>query len=716
MVAQGAGPTLELQIPSGQTEFHIGERIPLRLTFQSPSDSGFLIVPYASIDVHGYEFDLDSFEVTPSTGWADPLAMWLARERVITGHGWPAQPFLKEKPVTLNVALNQWVRFDEPGTYTLKVLSHRVLKKDDAQRVDPLESNAIELHIVAATPEWQAGKLNSILATSARTGPATLGDWEDLRYLSTPAGIDVMTDQMRYLNYEIAHEIQMGLIGLPDSLRATAIASMMKRIEEPDFPISPQFFETMAFLHVAPGSTKESITEQMHAYEPALWADILAAIAKKEPPARAQTVQTLLFEGWALKVPELDAKIGPLLIASFADLDQRSQTDELMHHWDLLRSEALLPTLEELAKAPVQYTSVFDDVKSAALRRWYELDPVGARKEILEEIGTAAPRLSAMTLYFMPREPLPQFEPMWADAFLRTKDQQQATVLGSLMVEFGAGHATTVMQEELNATGVPYNACASHSLALAYLARFSPNQARSAFQTEFARDSVHCNGEIFRLIRQWTSVPEQSAAVLNEAALDALDNDNPRIVRDALEQLTLFGTKTDRQPILDHYAKWAEKWRSKAGELDQVLRGGLTADTHVPLDDAYEGGAYSTALLANQGWMPDDALRARVLANCVGEVMCGALQKPDNSYKPPYLVSLPNLAFDAMSGMRPSFAVAQFHPQSLDALDEKLRQFPRGTQFHLIPGSEPGTDQKKLEEQVHAIFAKEGMTLTTWPN
>lgn len=93
MAAQDAGPTLELQIANGQTEFHIGERIPLKLTFQSPSDSGFVIVPYASIDVHGGEFDMDAFEVTPSTGWADPLAMWLARERVITGK--PAGPRLR---------------------------------------------------------------------------------------------------------------------------------------------------------------------------------------------------------------------------------------------------------------------------------------------------------------------------------------------------------------------------------------------------------------------------------------------------------------------------------------------------------------------------------------------------------------------------------------------------------------------------------------------
>lgn len=456
LAAQGAGPTLELQIANGRTEFHIGERIPLVLTFHAPSDSGFVIVPYASIDVHGGEWDLDHFEVIPSTGWADPLAMWLARERIITGHGWPAQPFLKERPVTLNVDLNQWVRFDEPGNYTLKVVSHRVLKKDETHRDNPLESNTLELHIVAATPEWQAEKLGSIMATTARQGPATVGAWEDLRYLSSPAGIDAMTDQLRYKNYETAHECQMGLVGLPESLRTTAIASMTKRIKETDYPISPAFFETMAFLHVEPGSDRESIRQQMHAYAPTLWSEIDAAVTMKEPEARAQTVQTLLFNGQWLQKSDFDARMRPLLIESFPDLDARGQTDELMNHWDLLRGPAILPTLEKLAKTPQRYIAPtdFGNVKIAALRRWYDLDPVGARSEILAQIGTASPRISAMELSFMSREPLPQFEPLWADAFLQTKDQQQATILGSLLVEFGAGHATTQMKAALNAAAL----------------------------------------------------------------------------------------------------------------------------------------------------------------------------------------------------------------------------------------------------------------------
>jgi hypothetical protein len=51
-------------------------------------------------------------------------------------------------------------------------------------------------------------------------------------------------------------------------MRETAIASMNKRIEEPDFPITHLFFFTLSFLHVTPGSEKESIRKATRGHQP----------------------------------------------------------------------------------------------------------------------------------------------------------------------------------------------------------------------------------------------------------------------------------------------------------------------------------------------------------------------------------------------------------------------------------------------------------------
>lgn len=731
--AQQDGAVLSVETASGQDTFHIGERVPLKLTFSSPNDTGYLVSPL--IRGRGGEGDCNRFEVvSPSAGWSDPFEMYFKQDLMYSGHGWPWQPLKSSKPIEASVDLNEWIRFDQPGEYTVKVSSFCVSRVN--RTGDYSLSKTIKLQIVPATPEWQAEKFQSLkpnldlLDHPERHGSEQqfLDARGDLKYLATPQAIDEMTYRLRDEKYNFADQCAMALIGLPPAMRETVIASMNNRLEEPDFPIYQYFVSTLLFLHVTPGSDKESIRKQEEADRPLVWASILSAVSKKQPVARARTVQTLLLaEGLAERLPNLDARLGPLLVAAFADLNESQQADDLMHHWDLLRSGAMLPALQKLAKTRRQYVpaSQFGDVKMAAFRRWYELDPAGAHDEILAQMASASPQFSAIGLDFMPREQLPQLEQLWANEFARTTNQEQATILGSLLVEFGAGGAKAEVQAILNTGGASYYTCPSHVLALAYLTRFSPNEARSAFKREFALDLDHCNGDVFRLIRQWTSVPDEAATLLNEAALDALDSENPRFVRDALEHLGLFGMKADEQPILDHFLKWSEKWRGRATALDTAQSGGFNVkDNSSPvnpqatLDEAYEGNSYANALLANQGWLPDDTLRAKVLANCVGEAMCAELKKPDNRNKPPYMVSGPDLAWAAMTGtlVRQSFNVAQFQPQSLEGLDDKVRQYPRGTHFQWMPRPGAGSDQKKLEDQVREIFRSDGMVLTNWPN
>ena len=104
---------------------------------------------------------------------------------------------------------------------------------------------------------------------------------------------------------------------------------------------------------------------------------------------------------------------------------------ELQYNWDVLRSAALLPTLELLAKSPLKdpgsnemngYTT--RELKSAALQRWFELDPISAHEEALRQIGSPDPSLTADSLTFLAKEKLPQFEGLWGDAFMATDDYQ----------------------------------------------------------------------------------------------------------------------------------------------------------------------------------------------------------------------------------------------------------------------------------------------------
>jgi hypothetical protein len=258
--AEERGPVLNLQTVTGQTTFHIGERVPLKLTFTSPNDTQYVVAPWSN--GRGGEFDLESFDVSPSIGWSDPLATYFAQDFPRSGHGWSWPHLLKAKPIQVSLDLNQWVRFDQPGVYRVKLNSHRVFDPANTSRsLRAVQSATLELHIVPATREWQDATLKASL------GKLEEGMVNNLRYLATPAAIDELTNQLREGYAFPARECSMGLMGLPDSMRDVAIAAMDRRIDEPDFPISPLFFTTMEFLHVSSGSTAENIRQQRQSLE-----------------------------------------------------------------------------------------------------------------------------------------------------------------------------------------------------------------------------------------------------------------------------------------------------------------------------------------------------------------------------------------------------------------------------------------------------------------
>jgi hypothetical protein len=124
-----------------------------------------------------------------------------------------------------------------------------------------------------------------------------------------------MTGRLRAGFASVAQQCSLGLIGLPDALRNTAIASMDRRIGDPDFPISTLFFTTLSLLHVSSGSTWEEIHQQRQPIDAALSQTVFSSMPKKVPLARAETVQTLLFFGSNIDTPEVKSKMAALLPA-----------------------------------------------------------------------------------------------------------------------------------------------------------------------------------------------------------------------------------------------------------------------------------------------------------------------------------------------------------------------------------------------------------------
>jgi hypothetical protein len=491
-------------------------------------------------------------------------------------------------------------------------------------------------------------------------------------------------------------------MGLPPIMRETAITSMNKRIEESDFPINQWFFSTLSFLHVTPGSEKESVRKQREAINPVIWSAIFSAVAKKEPEARAETVQTLLGNGQNISTPEVKQQMASLLKHSFLDLDSRSQEDDLVAQWDRLKSPKFLPVLQKLARFPLDSPDDFEvgsytrqGLKGIALKRWYELDPEGAHREIVTQIGSATPTLAAQSISFLPEEQFPQFEPLWAQALLGTTSQMRERGLGSLLVRFGTGTATKQMIAKADAVD---NLCDGHIVALAYLARFSPNEAKPRLAREF---SGKCSDDLLKSISELTHTP-----VLNHQAVENLNSQDPQIVLDALQYLTSYGRKEDEAPLWRSFVGWTTAYEAKASLLDHQGN-----DWNKSFARSEMGEELGYALINNQGWFADSGLIARVLQRCVGDRMCKDIKAIAEEMNPPYQVLMPDLTTsDDLS--EPHIFVARYHCHSLKLFEAKISQFPPGSKFVFEPYYQPSnSDERKLDEQVREILKKHGLSL-----
>ncbi len=64
-------------------------------------------------------------------------------------------------PVTTNVDLNEWVRFDRAGRYRVSASFHALARQQPEVAIN---SNEIEIEIVPASKEWLAERLRQAVA------------------------------------------------------------------------------------------------------------------------------------------------------------------------------------------------------------------------------------------------------------------------------------------------------------------------------------------------------------------------------------------------------------------------------------------------------------------------------------------------------------------------------------------------------------------------
>jgi hypothetical protein len=713
--AQDRSAQLHVSTAAGATTFHIGERIALQLDFTAPPDA-HLVMSTASYDRSG-RMSYETFEISPSSGSSDPLASYFNGFLTSMGGMFGVAP-LSLKPNTMHLDLNEWVRFDSPGDYTVTVHSNRVLtpgKPPFGNRDHAITSNAIKLHVIAATPEWQKATLAAALQTlstlkpgpPAPLSPDVTAAIADIRFLGSAESIPVLVAGLSDEQSPRAFPFGFGLIGLPPSLHDLAIRSLRQRIDDADVPITSWLLSALAALETPPtASPEQGFKTRSAAYDQAIRLAI-AALPLKTAKAGAVTADMLLRSYTGSLTSDDKAAIAHALASAFTELPEQNQEILLDWHWNVLRSAITPQTLQQIASLPVKdagsnMTPTFERVslKSAALHRLYELDPQAAKELAYSQIGSAEPSLTAARLWFLPSEPQPYLETIWAQALLDPSPDTNPEILAALMTRFGTGAFASHVAAKVRAS-LDEQACAPQAAMLAYVIKFAPDQGGPLLHDALkARGDTGCYHILFGDLSRYTTT-----VTLTDAAIETINDPDPDTAADALRYLTVYGDKRPQQAILTRYIAWTDEWSSKSAELEPTMP--FTPSPNWPQRELGEN--LGRALLVNQGWITDDRLRAEVLKRCVGEQMCRTLQQISTTPGPPYQVILYQMGSGGVS-----IHVGPYDIPNLDLLKNKLSQYPQGTTFTLIP-PDSSADSQRLEQQVQSAFDEAQLPLIKKP-
>ncbi len=695
--AQSAPPVdpdvaLEVSLAgNSQREFHIGETITLQLAFSSKVKDHYE-VNMAQHDRSG-RMSYERFTLSPSQGAVDPLPSNTGSMGGLTSFR-----FLVPEPWTIKLNLNEWVRFTQPGEYRLVVDSSRVGVRNPANPfgASPItaRSNEIRLKIVAANPAWEKQVLSEAVATLDARAPTERAQVEKytaarrqaietLRFLGTAEAVKEMANRLRDQDSGgLDYLCMLGLIASPE--RAAARAALEDALADPDHPIGANFLYALGMVDAEPGAElRDWRVGQRRAIE-----KLLAVLPNKRGPALPISLAAAMnaaFNNGDLPQETTD-KLLSQLVSMFDQLPIRAQNELLDYRWDKIKSPAMLPILKRYAQSyrdfpEMRVSSAYDSLQlsASALRRWYELDPAGARPAIITEITRPRPRYGAHVLGILPDETLPEVDAALAEHFVANHDLDGGEHLASLIARYATVAILPQVTEKLDAR-IGKWACSIQNPILAYVLRVSPATARPRIEraiTARGKDFTACNHEVFQLISETHYDP-----ALEDIAIRSLDDPDPEVAMTAATMLGQYGSTAAEAALWRRYETWTAKWAGHESELDLMF-----SDRASDLsDDRSEnrtnqvglGSNLLDAIVTGKSWLSDKSTLQR-LAHLT---TVRSLQRDLDGYLkiwdgPSFTIVLDRSS--ATYGFRGQ--VAQYEVHSMDALKNKLSQFPSGTTF-----------------------------------
>jgi hypothetical protein len=713
---------VQLRFATDSNLFQIGEVIPLELAISSTAPNRYL-EPCELFSERNFGlpqcrfFSHWSFTITPDGGWVDLTKEFPAFD-VRSGPSFdvPSRD-LSFQPVTFSYVLTKQFRCDAPGEYHVH-LSVDVGLDDESTRRKPYPDSLtvkphtvsvtreIVLQIVPARPEWQMQIIHDGYEayTGPRPPPAEPPSLDLLQY-------DEATQALCYLGTPEAARVLAGLLardhqevqGCIDHTASpsAAIEEMQRLLVDPDVAVNLGFFyELTALIDRAYYKTHAGDPS----YEPAIGREgniLLSALPQKHGEAQVKSLLTALEfhprgKGRTYS-PGHDLPLEPSVIAAVvANYDKFSEQSErwlLNEAWPLVRSPLMLPLVRRLAEAG----------NGPALLRWMELVPVAATDFAREEGVRPVPRFSSFYLR-LPEDSLTAQGRVLAANFVALTQEQDLMRSATLLHSYAYGDVLRMVLPFIDAKLSGW-ACSVQIPVLAYLLKVSPADAAPRVERTLREaKQFPCNSLFF------TSVGfVEPSPVLERLALEQIESAQP-MARDAVDYLQLYGSAATKPFVWKEFVQWHQRYVASGAE--KRVKDGVAAE--ITKDDQFQSALFfglAQAFIAARSWVlsqkDTDHLQALLGKEWVHDASCGfECGAPIGIDPSPATYSIDGLAYETwgpnpLEYLRPAerlrYIINQYHCADMQALKEKLLQFPAGSAFGFSNKFSPADRDEMVE-------------------
>jgi hypothetical protein len=618
-------------------------------------------------------------------------AAMLLRKEVLLNRGLPSRTFGYTDPP--QYAVTGTIEFDvipSSRVWIQQTIAGAIvtLKSADPQAYESRRAASEQLRFLGASDAWRTG--------------APLLPMDETTLLQ---GLDA-DDQPTW----ICHTLQTRISAPEQSISANYLSTMFQictqvHVPPPPPPLTPAGPIRAVIAATPPAATgitqpspeMQAYFENVRTYRNALVkksaATLAASLPQKQPEALADAFGALLDQVQQSRnsrppqpTPEWAAGLTHEFVRSANRINIRQHYQLLCYFASIFHSPELIPLLESVLDTwkPGDYY----EAPRGALASLYKIDRSRAQARILQELLQPTTWLDPSLLNLLPASEVPQMDDALIEALART--QRPGGWNPPLIMAALAKYATPEAAPKVKAIYEAQSQKCQPEL-MAYFVRTEPEYADRVFhshQWDMQADPPQCTVQYFQ-----RTAPLAMGPVLEGYMAAYLMNGNVRVKTVAAQMLGRYGSKYAAGPLWDAFRYFHEYWKDRRAELPPNGEG---VQLEVALRDAIARG---------HNWLANDADLRRMESICMSERCLSETQQDLRAWQQaPLRLDLSNQGGEIRA------TVAQYYGlESMEALEEKLTQFPRGTSF-LVANS--GEDAGQVLASIRQFAERKGLILT----